>query len=453
MDGRYSTAPRAADTQQSKAVYKADERIAAAKVSLDALNEQQLLEIKTAAPATGPVKVGEGRDLAATATVNATASLLQWAELDGGARAAAIAFSAQGAYGVRLGVLVQNLPAQALVRVYNAAGDVEDTDGATINALLQANKDAGDLSAAGQTWWSPDLRTADITLEITIPAGVAAEEVQIAVPTLSHIYADVNLVDVENGQTKDIGDSESCNLDVSCYENGKQQRDSVARMVFTKGNGTYFCTGTLLNDGIASDTPYFLTANHCIADQTTASTLMTDWFFRAQTCDKLTLNEGAVRQRSGARLLVTTSLDTGHDMTLLVLNSAAPAGAFFAGWDANTVSTGSAVYGIHHPSGDLAKISGGGVTAQANCSAGARCTPISGNDGRFYEIKWSEGTTQGGSSGSAIFSPSSNRVLGTLFGGSASCSNRNAPDFYGRFDSAFARGMNRYLAASQRPSF
>src|SRR5262245_36260703 len=51
-----------------------------------------------------------------------------------------------------------------------------------------------------------------------------------------------------------------CEVDASCY--GDIEKNAVGRILLNN-NGTFVCTGTLLNDLAQDHTPYFLTANHC----------------------------------------------------------------------------------------------------------------------------------------------------------------------------------------------
>jgi hypothetical protein len=119
-----------------------------------------------------------------------------------------------------------------------------------------------------------------------------------------------------------------------------------------------------------------------------------------------------------------------------------PSGTAFAGWTAAPVDFGSEVVGIHHPGGDLKKISFG-TTQQGfyDCTwsvyGGLTCNPHPG-DGRYIAVKWDDGTTEGGSSGSAIFD-NQGHVIGNLRGGGASCETPNLLDFYGRFDLTYPK--------------
>ena len=51
---------------------------------------------------------------------------------------------------------------------------------------------------------------------------------------------------------------------------------------------------------------------------------------------------------------------------------------------------------------------------------------------RVKQVVWGEGATEGGSSGSPLINADTGKVVGVLTGGFSSCSQPDAPDFYGR---------------------
>ena len=415
----------------------------AARVSL---GELSMAKVEMSAPGT-PRLVGQARDVQATKSAAALQSLWQWKNTAVGGKVAAISFNAEGAYGLRLGVLVKQLPGSATVRVYtqSAPDKVFQISGQAILQLIERNQAAGDQSDAARTWWTPDTGEGEATLEVELPPGVAASALDIAVPQLSHIFENLSLPTAQEYQEQveaaKINESDTCNLDANCYSENAQERNAVARMLFTKDGGSYLCTGTLMNDTQNSFKPYFLTANHCISTQTVASSLETRWFYRSPSCNSGTLQSSTVRKTGGAQLLYASG---NTDTAFMLLNDTPPGGTLFAGWSANTVAAGTSVVGLHHPSGDLLKISFGAVNSQANCQpttgSGFQCSGTSGN---YYRVSWSQGTTEGGSSGSALFQ--GGYVVGTLYGGSATCTNRSAYDYYGRFDVAYNAAIKAWL--------
>lgn len=420
----------------------------AAVVALEELATEKTQSVDSV----GPRLVGQGRDVEATKSVSAMGALWKWRKAPAGGLVAAVSFSAEGAYGLRLGVLVQQLPGSAVVRVYTQAAPdkVFEISGQEILQLIERNQAAGDRSDAARTWWTPDTGGGEATLEVELPPGIAASTLQISVPQLSHIFANLSVPTEQEYQeqiqqnAKAIGDADTCNLDATCYNDGANERNAVARMVFVKGASAYLCTGTLLNDGSSSGKPYFLSANHCISDQTVASSLQTDWFFRSSSCNSGALQSSSTKKVGGAKLLYA-SADT--DTSFLLLNDTPPAGAVFAGWDASTVAAGVSTIGLHHPRGDLLKLSYGAVVGQSACTT-ISDTQFScgGTSGNYYRVNWSQGTTEGGSSGSALFR--NGKVVGTLYGGSAICTNKSSADFYGRFDVAYNAALKNWLATT-----
>lgn len=395
-----------------------------------------------------PLKIGESRTVDATATSATLGSRLDWNTLADGTQVAAVAFTAEGAKGLRLGVRVDALPAGAVLRFYSSSeGQVSEVTAAQIHARRQANAAAGLDQADARMVWGPDTNGATSVLEVQLPAGASPSQAQLAVPQLSHLTATV--ADIATGKAAgDIGSSGSCNLDVTCSAYQSEGR-SVARMTFVDGGSTYLCTGTLMNDTQNSRTPYFLTANHCVDTPAVASTLNTYWFYRAASCGSSQLDSAAIVRTGGADLLYSNAI---IDTTLLRLKDSAPANVLYAGSYYGSVASGTGTLGVHHPMGDLQKYSIGSVAGFGTCttdsSGNISCDSASESSASKLQISWSSGTTEGGSSGSAIFAQSGDTryVVGTLTGGTASCTWRNGSDYYARFQNAFSDGIQKWLA-------
>nr|WP_312987860.1 trypsin-like serine protease [Comamonas koreensis] len=405
---------------------------------------------KTVASDSGPAQqIGTQRAVAATSTVAQTQSALQWSTLANGQQVAAINIQSTGAYGLRAGVLVDSLPDGAQLRVYSQEhpNAIIERSGAEVNALLAQNRKAGETGAAANTWWTPDVGAGDTTVEVVLPAGTGADALRISIPVVSHIYQNLSLpTEAELADAAKADTSAACNLDATCTNNYQTERNAVARMVFTRSDGkSYLCTGTLLNNTKGDFAPYFITGNHCISTQSSASSMQTSWFYRSSSCNSGVPGANAALRSAGATLLYATSTT---DSALLKLNEMPPVGVTLAGWDARTAGqVGDAVYGLHHPGGNLLKYSVGAVVGYMNCSAGSgtsiTCSTGDSNSG-FYSVRWSQGTTEGGSSGSSLFR--NGRVVGNLYGGGASCLAPNASDYYGRFDKVFSDRIWSWLA-------
>lgn len=420
----------------------------AATLVLPPWNEAK--QAAVAAPGT-PTQIGVPRALPATQTVEDMARILHWSPSPEGGQVAAVSITSTGAYGVRLGLVIDSLPDAAQVRLYRQDGSKSgyQTTGQAINEALARNRAADGNTQAAGTWWSPDLGAEEVTLEIGLPAGVSAAQLRFAIPALAHAYVNLALpTDADLRETyavKSVGDAGSCELDASCADQYATERNAVARMTFIGPDSRYYyCTGTLLNNTKVDYAPYFLTANHCISTQSSATSLRTDWFFRSASCNSFAPNPLASTRQQGATLLYATSVT---DTTLLRLNETPPAGVTLAGWDARgTATINAAIYALHHPQGDWLKYSEGQIQRYSDCSlSGGGISCSAGNaQSDFLAVGWSKGTTEGGSSGSALFI--GGRVVGTLSGGSSACTATGGIDAYGRFDHAFGNRLKDWLA-------
>lgn len=438
-----------ASATKSVAALSAVVRPAPAVLVLPPWNEAK--QAPVAAPGT-PMQIGAPRSLSATQTAGGTAQTLHWSQAPDGGQVAALSVTSTGAYGVRLGLLIDSLPDAAQIGLYRQDGSKSgyQTTGQVINEAIARNRAADGNTQAASTWWSPDLGADEVTLEIGLPAGVPASQVRIAIPTLAHAYVNLSLPTEADLQAtyavKSVGDSGACELDASCADQYAVERNAVARMTFMGSDSKYYyCTGTLLNNTKVDYAPYFLSANHCISTQASATSLRTDWFFRSASCNSFAPNPLAATRQKGATLLYATSVT---DTSLLRLNETPPAGVTLAGWDARgTPGVGSAIYALHQPQGDWLKYSEGQIQRYSNCDlsgGGVSCSTTGTAQSDFMIAGWSKGTTEGGSSGSAMFL--GGRVVGTLSGGNSSCSMTGGTDAYGRFDHAFSNKLKDWLA-------
>jgi hypothetical protein len=402
-----------------------------------------------------PLKTGFPREIAATRSAADTTSQLDWQVTATGRHIAALQLSSPGARGLRLGILVERLPETALLRFF-APGDAmaHEVSGSRILAIRKRNLQAGDTTDNGRTFWSPLIEGDTIALEIELPGDVPTNAVAIAIPTLSHLVK----APLESSQTLEtvrIGEAGSCNLDVSCYSAWSNTANAVAKMSYVENGSTYECSGTLLADSISSSfVPYFISANHCISNQTVASTLTTYWFYRSTACNSGILNPSNALNTDGAVLLYASD---STDTSFMRLNSAPPTGAQFAAWSSATPTLGSPSTSIHHPQGDMQKISMGTLDAFSSCtvpdtSGGFSCTEATPATGNFINVTFTNGTAESGSSGSGIYTTDGSGqhyLIGTYLGGSSSCANPSGSNRYGRLDLAYTAAVRQWLSGYQ----
>lgn len=409
----------------------------------------------------GPLLIGTARVVPATTTFDGTQRQFLWQPTASGGQVAAISFTAQGAKGLRLGVLVRQLPGNAVLRVYNQSNpdEVFQISGHEVLQRIDANLSAGDNSEEAHTWWTLDLATGEeSTLEIELPAGVPTQTLRIAIPRLSHTFVDLYTLSNGAGTSQD-GEAQPCISGAFCYDSrpGDQVNagHAVARMVFVKRGQGYLCTGTLLNSRGSVGIPYFLSANQCIPNQTVASTLQTDWFYRAASCTSSTLSAASTTRFGGATLLYASS---ATDTSFMRLNEAPPVGVVFAGWDATSLEYGGITLQPadviwHHPKGGLLKQNASNFSREQryNCTiseeaAVAICNEVAGQkgEGNFYRgISGAE--IQRGSEGASLFYVSS-RVVGTLVSSSPTCREDGGKDvFYARFEVPYKAALHQWL--------
>jgi hypothetical protein len=230
----------------------------------------------TAQDPVGPTKIGFGRDVPSLKAQQDTTTQLDWKPTTGG-MIGSLAINSNGAAALRVGIRIQSIPDSAEVRFFSDnATEVQLVSGKTVMGLIKQNLAAGDPEETARVYWSPVIQGEIAGVEVFIPDGVKPDEVQISIPQVSHLT-----VSPQSGviNPKDIGSSASCEFDVACsgYSGGDT---SVARLLYTKAGVSRYCTGTLTTDGI-STIPYLLTANHCISNQSSATSLISYWNFVA----------------------------------------------------------------------------------------------------------------------------------------------------------------------------
>ncbi|MFV0681374.1 trypsin-like peptidase domain-containing protein [Ottowia sp.] len=421
--------------QIQKVAQKVADRVAPRTITLEPLSGLKAAPITAAQPGQ-PQQIGVARSVAQAADSAATAAQLSWSGAADGHQRAAISVQSPAAKGLRLGLRIEQLPPGTLLRVYAPnAEQVVEVASAEVLRAIQRNLDAGATGDAAYTYWLPTVEGAEAVLEFDLAAGTDPALLKVALPQVSHLKA--LPVDAEM-QLKDAG---ACNVDVTCTSSTETLRRAVALMYFVNGGDGYVCTGTLLNNTKEDGTPYFLSANHCISSQTVATSLETYWNYRSSSCNGSTRDSRFQILTGGATLLHAAE---STDTSFMRLN-ASPNNPIFAGWDASAVvATGSSVFSIHHPDGDWQKYSLGGVVAYSSCDDEGYCNDVSSSRGQFYRTVWTQGVTEGGSSGGALFA-SDGSVIGQLLGGTASCANPGGWDVYGRLDLAYS-ALSQWLS-------
>jgi len=405
-----------------------------------------------------PHQIGFARHIESLSEKKRLKKALNWIGTQDGGYTATIIISSPEAKALRVGLIIDKLPQETEFRFFAIDDDkslptVALITGEQINKLQVLNKAVDPDHPDSQTYWSPTVAGESMGIEIYLPPGIHPDNFVIAIPFLSHIFVSPFVSSSESLEPQRYGDSDPCQNDATCYSSWLDERNSVAHMIFTESGFSYQCTGTLLNDtDTTTQIPYFITANHCIGNQTVASTLETHWFFESDSCNSTTLNSNDTTRYGGATLhwtkgMTTSSLDSNQDVTFLELNDTPPEGVFFSGW--NSTIGSDTVTGIHHPSGDWKKISFGDQSGDYKCyniegSDYYTCSPSS--TGSFLRVNWIDGGTEGGSSGSGLFID--DQLIGTLLGGGGGNCAGSESD-YSKFGAAYSAGnLSQWLDPS-----
>ena len=373
-------------------------------------------------PRKGARRIGIARTLPRAIEVTAGAATVgAWRELPCGALLWSVTLVSPGANAVRAHFSELAMPAGACVVVYNPRCPSE-AYGPYVRPF------AGDADL-----WSASCFSDSVTVECHVPAGATAQGLKLVIEELVHTYADF--------ATFEWAKAGYCNQDVSCFPEWVTTSLGVAGFAFISHKTQLHCTGSLIAD-TDPDTriPYFLTANHCVSSEDGyrgSANMEFFWLYQTPACDEDPPPIDSVpRNSDGADFLATSPGDEGTDFALVRLRSMPPEGLTYPGWSTAPLRVGDEAVCVHHPSGGYKRISFGTLTEDGSPQAGGYTVGDTDYE-RYYEVLWHTGTTEHGSSGSPLFAPDGQLIIGQLWGGYASCSATEEPDYYGRFDVSF----------------
>lgn len=335
----------------------------------------------------------------------------RWDDLADGSRLWRVRVRAAGATDLRLGFDPFALPAGATLYVIGA------------DDYYQGPYTQEDAGSAG--FRTPVVPGDIATIELRLPPGAVLAPDALTLTRIDAGFRDVFGQKQTKGGTGP-GASGACNIDVVCPL-GNAYPDEIRatghyEFIAADDNQSYVCTGTLTADVPHTRRNLFLTAAHCMATASEAASMTVYWNYQSTACGQLTAPAGGFfnDDQHGASLRATRA-DT--DVTLVELTgSMDPAwNLHYAGWDATGIAPGGTI-GIHHPSGDVKKI-----TAGPRPQTMENCVSTTLHPGTHWRAgPYTQGTTEGGSSGSGLFAAAGGEharlLIGTLSGGTAGCS-------------------------------
>lgn len=235
--------------------------------------------------------------------------------------------------------------------------------------------------------------------------------------------------------------SASCMININCEEGADWQTEKlgVARiLLYNNDNGVrpgwYLCTGSLINNTRQDLTPYLISAHHCYEGADPENDLFR-WifYFNYESTGCADEEPLSYRTMTGCRVRAEMPLQGGSDGLLIELSQSIPPswGLYYNGWDRRNEVVAGVGVNIHHPAGDIKKIS-----TFSNYSSSTWNGEDVGATGAHWYIIFDQtvnGTsvTEGGSSGSPMFT-SEHLIAGTLTGGNSSCTYFKGSNIYGK---------------------
>ncbi|MDR2968270.1 MAG: serine protease, partial [Tannerellaceae bacterium] len=253
-----------------------------------------------------------------------------------------------------------------------------------------------------------------ITLEYYLSGGV----MKTGVISIAHVVHGYRFIYLSDNETRDYGDSQSCNININCAQgqDWQNEKNAVAMILV---NGDRVCTGSLINTTANDNRPLFLTADHCMEGLdaiTDNSPTLSYWSFywHYESPDCTNAQPAVIRSTSGATLVANNSVS---DFALLLLTedprNKTGVTPYYLGWD-RSGSAGTSGVGIHHPRGDIKKISQTNKIVNNPNQINWAFSTLFPN--MHWKVTFFNGLMEGGSSGSPLIN-NNRQVIGQLQGG------------------------------------
>lgn len=353
-----------------------------------------------------------------------------WSELPNGDRIWRLRVTSQGAEALIPYYNLFYLPQGSTLHVYTPERDE------VIGAFTPANNPADGLYCTGL------IHGETCILEYYEPKEVQGQG-KISINAIGHAYrmvSDYFPRSTSATQQLGFGNAEGCEVNVNCSEgdNWQNQKRAVVCILIQDASGQErLCSGTMINNVNQDCTPYLLSAQHC--GEESQSPVFSQWVFyfnfESPTCSNPT-SQGTLADEfiTGCNKVADSNDDggtTGSDFLLLHLNVAPPSfyNVYYAGWNNTDTASLSGVC-IHHPEGDIKKISTY-TSPVVSSSYGA----VSNT---HWQVTWVPttngwGVTEPGSSGSPLIN-NEGLVVGHLSGGLSACGapSDTSPDYFGK---------------------
>jgi parallel beta-helix repeat protein len=248
-----------------------------------------------------------------------------------------------------------------------------------------------------------------IILEYYLPRGLNEQGV-ISIAHVVHGYRYINIPDFFDG----FGSSDDCHVNINCSEGQEWQKEKNAVALVLVG-GERWCSGSLINTTAKDNSPFFLTADHCLdgvdaIKNPNAYYYSFYWHYEMPTCSNSN-TEPPIKSTTGATVIANNE---STDFALLYLTedpkNVSGIIPYYLGWD-KSGNAGRGGVGIHHPGGDVKKISTYSMTPINSYCANSNLYW----DVNFISTANGHSVMQPGSSGSPLIN-SNHQIIGQLLG-------------------------------------
>lgn len=185
-----------------------------------------------------------------------------------------------------------------------------------------------------------------------------------------------------------------CYTNVICapwYNEWYNEIRSVVKIMFRFEDGRRgLCSGAILNSTRTNFDPLILTAEHCVDGKTDPASWSVFFNFQSNLCDP-DVNVNDLMMLSGIDIIATSSGLGCKDIALMRVQEEIPIqyNVFFSGWTSLDPTYPQDGTVIHHPSGDIKKISEGEIKNSITTSC--------------HKVNWTHSVSEPGSSGAPLY--------------------------------------------------
>jgi hypothetical protein len=292
----------------------------------------------------------------------------------------------------------------------------------------------------------------DVVLEYYQPKEVTTDAI-ISIKYVVHGYRYIRI------DGPGYGASDTCMVDINCGEglNWQKEKKAVALIVVS---GERWCTGSLINTTDFSHKPYLLTADHCLGGRANnykkydavgspnLDHFTFYWDYEKPNCNYSGAEPSFDKCTQGATV-VANSYDNTENKSEFALfrlkddpiTSLSDYTPYYLGWDISG-SSGSPGVCIHHPYGDVKKIST--ILSRPDSSSFSQHHFVLS----YWKVYFDQGVVNHGSSGSPLLN-AARRVIGQLRCQETEGCNFNGHALYGRFNLSWT-GSNIHVDSIHR---